>query len=111
MVGQTQEYDNGNSGEAKTISWNNGRHQKIVIDDDCVLSFIDPQFVGRYDLRIIQTGSGNSTISFPSNVVFEGNEPVWSDMLSGEEVIMTVRFNGDGYLASVTAIYEPGGEE
>ena len=103
--GQTEEFDNGNSGTAVTIDWNNGVHQKLTLTDDCAITFTDPEFLGRYDLRIVQDNTGEHDLTIPNNVVFEGNEPTWTDMLDGEQRILTFSYRGDFYVCSVSAIF------
>ena len=104
--GQTEEFDNGNSGSAVTIDWNNGRHQKLTLTDDCAITFTDPEFVGRYDVRIIQGGAGEFDItSIPG--IFPDGQPTWTQGETGDEILLTVRFDGTRYLAFDSGYYDP----
>ena len=104
--GQTEEFDNGNSGTAVTIDWNNGRHQKLTLTGDCAITFTDPQFVGRYDVRIIQGGAGEFDItSIPG--IFPDGQPTWTQGLVGDEILLMVTYRGDGfYVITDTGYYE-----
>jgi hypothetical protein len=104
--GQTEEFDNGNSGTTVTVDWNNGRHQKLTLTDDCVVTFVDPQFVGRYDVRIIQGGAGEFDItSIPG--IFPDGQPQWNQGETGDEILLTVRFDGNNYINATTGYYTP----
>lgn len=61
-------FDNGNSGATKTIDWNNGNDQYLVLDSNCVLTFSNPVDGGRYVLLV----KGGFTITWPSDVVWAG---------------------------------------
>ena len=104
--GQTEEYDNGNSGTTVTIDWNNGRHQKLTLTDDCAITFTDPQFVGGYSLRIIVGGDGEHDItSIPA--LFPSGEPTWTQGATGDEMIITLYNTGTNYVATDTGYYNP----
>ena len=104
--GQTEEFDNGNSGTAVTIDWNNGRHQKLTLTDDCAITFTDPQFVGRYDVRIIQGNGGEHNItSIPG--IFLTTPPIWTQGEEGDEIVVTFRFDGTKYIVVDTGYYTP----
>lgn len=61
-------YDNGNSGASKTIDWNNGNDQYLVLDNNCTLTFSNPVDGGRYVLLI----KGGFLITWPSSVSWAG---------------------------------------
>ena len=105
IEGQTEEYDNSNSGTSKTIDWGDGRHQKITLNDDVTLTFTDPEFVGWYNLRIIQDGTGGHDITLPSGVITPTALPDFATMNADQEILLGVRFDGTNYLISATEIY------
>ena len=105
--GQTEEVDNGESGTEATIDWTEGRLHKITLTDDATLDFVDPDFVGRYDIRISQGDGGEHDLDLPDNVIFPDTEPEWTQGEEGDEIVVTFRHDDDGkYIASDTGFYE-----
>ena len=103
--GQTEEYDNGDSGTSLEVYWNNGRSQKVTLTDNCALTFSAPSAIGRYDLRIIQgTGGGHDITSVPA--IFPDGQPEWTQGAAGDEIILTVRYDGQKYVAFDSGYYE-----
>lgn len=100
------EYDNGDLGSSATIDWNNGGLQRATINqDNPTLSFTNPVGVGRFDLRFVAT-TNVTDVTLPISVVFAGDPPSWSDLSSGDELIITFRFDSDGdYVAIPTPVY------
>jgi hypothetical protein len=103
---QRTEYNNSASGSQKTIDWNKGRIQRLRLTEDCVLTFIEPHFVGRFDIRIIQDEGGEHTPTFPANVIFVDGEPEWTQGLEGDEIIISFRYDGTKYVAFDSGYYE-----
>lgn len=67
LVGQyySPTYDNGNSGAAKTIDWNNGNQQFLTLNAGCTLTFSNPANDGRYVFLI---NSAGFTVTWPGTV-------------------------------------------
>ncbi|MBU2685723.1 MAG: hypothetical protein KKF27_20970, partial [Gammaproteobacteria bacterium] len=91
------EYDNGNSGAAVTIDWNNGNVQKVTMTDNCTFSFTNPPGPGHYTLRSIQDAGGTNTYTWTGGGLTvawnAGTEPTWS--VVGTEVnIHSFYFDG-----------------
>lgn len=62
-------HDNGNSGSAKTIDWNNGNEQQITLTATGVdLTFTEPPKSGVCILWIIQDATGSRTIDWEHEV-------------------------------------------
>ena len=102
--GQTEEFDNGNSGSAVTIDWNNGRHQKLTLTDDCAITFTDPQFVGGYSLRIVQGGAGNHDITAIPGI-FPASEPTWNQGETDDQNLLSIYHDGTNYIITDTGYY------
>ena len=68
------EYDNGNSGAAKTIDFANGYAQKITLTADCTLTITAPASTkpGQMRLRVIQDGTGSRMLATSSVVFSDG---------------------------------------
>lgn len=62
------EYDNGNSGSSKTIDWGNGNKQKLVLTDDCILTFQHPFGIMTVTLKLAQDATGSRLVTWPPNV-------------------------------------------
>ena len=92
------EYDNGNSGVAKTIDWNNGQNQRITLTANCVLTLPSITGTGRFQLKVIQDGTGARSLSFSSASV---KNPTNFDFASGtanQECIITFYWDGAKYI-------------
>lgn len=73
---QTSEFNNGNSGSAKTISWSNGAAQSIVLNADAVISLENPTSGGVYHLRVLNSNDQDQKrITWPSNVSWASQDP------------------------------------
>jgi len=97
-------YDNGNSGAAKTIDWNNGQNQKLTITADTVLTFTDiASAIYRVELTLIQDGTGGFTVTFPANVkwfMYPGF--VYAIGTANQQQIITLSFDGTNYRSQCT---------
>ena len=92
------EYDNGNSGVAKTIDWNNGQNQKITLTANCVLTLPSVTGTGRFQMKVIQDGTGARSLTFTSASV---KNPTNFDFASGtanQECIITFYWDGAKYI-------------
>jgi len=72
----TQQYysplvDLGNSGTAKTVDWDAGNEQRVVLTGNVVLTFSNPVNGGRYVLAAY-SGAGAFTITWPASVLWPG---------------------------------------
>lgn len=105
MTTYQTEYDNGNSGVAKTIDWNNGQNQKITLTANCVLTLPSVTGTGRFQLKVIQDGTGARSLSFSSASV---KNPTNFDFASGtanQECIITFYWDGAKYIFLSTPYY------
>lgn len=66
------EVDNGNSGAAKTIDWNQGNKQKVVLSENTVLSFEYPFGVATVTLKVQQDVTGSRLVTWPATVLWSG---------------------------------------
>lgn len=91
------EYDNGNSGAAKTIDFANGMNQKVTITADTTLTISTPPGVGHFQLRMIQDGTGGRAVSFSgisaARWLNSATQPTFNTAASGE-TILTFFYDG-----------------
>lgn len=92
------EYNIGDSGAEKVIDWNNGNFQKITLNTNCTVTFIDPANLrpSRLQLKVIQDASGNHTITLPeysSPGSIDYNATVSANAID----IVTFYFDGSNY--------------
>lgn len=66
------EFDNGNSGTADTIDWNENNKQKSTLTDNVTYTFTDPGGPASLILRVIQDATGSRTVTWPSSVNWAG---------------------------------------
>ena len=99
------EYNNGNSGTAKTVDFlANGLNQKVTLDDDCTFTFIAP-FVGEVVLlKMIQDGTGGWVVTFPAEVNWGADgEPSWVTTLNSINIAVFY-FDGTTYWGKALTI-------
>lgn len=96
----SSEYNNGNSGAAYTVDWNNGNKQAVTLDANTTLTFTAPEGASNLILRIVQDGVGDRTITWPAAVKWpNGVAPTLSVAGSAQDVI-SCYFNELDYFCS-----------
>jgi hypothetical protein len=95
------EYDNGLSGTAKTIDWDNGQKQNLVMNNNCTLTFADPGEggAGNFILKLEYASTTPRTITWPSTVLWRFGAPTLSGDANKADVI-TFYWNGSKYFAT-----------
>lgn len=63
-------HDNGNSGSAKTIDWDNGTVQKLTLTGNCTLTWLNAGNGKKLILEVVQ-GSGPYTLTYPGTVAWQ----------------------------------------
>ncbi len=99
VVGDATKYNNGNSGTAFTIDWNNGQSQDLTLTGNVTLTFTAPTGINfaRLSLRLIQDATGSRTVSFPSSVRWAGGTaPTLTTAANGIDII-TFEWDGTNY--------------
>ena len=98
IVTFTSEFDNGASGNAKTIDWRVAQKQKIDITGaTAVLSFTPPYGVSNLLLRIVQDATGGRFITWPASVKWAGAVAPVLSTASGAMDIVTLYYNSSSY--------------
>jgi hypothetical protein len=92
------EYSNGTSGSSKTINWNNGNKQYVVLSAACTFTFTNPQGPCNLILRVYQNSS--YTLNFPSAVKWAGGNEVECSTGAGKIDIYMFYFDGSIYYGS-----------
>lgn len=93
------EYDNGNSGTSKTITWDNSPFQKITMTGNCTITMTAPTNIGRYQLKLIQDGTGSRTATFsPTPKVPSGTSLTLSTGANQYDIV-TMYWDGSNYSA------------
>ncbi len=92
------QYDNGNSGAAKTIDWNNGSNQKVTMTGDCTFTFTAPGSVARLLLQMTQDATGSRTATWPATVKWPtGTKPVLTTTPTTGTDFISCLFDGTNY--------------
>lgn len=89
------EFDNGNSGTAKTIDFGESQHHVITLTDDCTFSFSNEQPGIVYRIRIVNTGT--YSVTWPVEVVWSGG----SALTGNAEDIVELYYNGTNYYSRI----------
>ena len=101
------EYDNGNSGAAKTIDWSNGQNQKITVNANTTLPVLSASGVGHYQLRLIQDATGARTVAFTgvsaSRWLNSVAQPAFNTAAAGE-TILTFFWNGSVFTVGMQKV-------
>ena len=100
FLGGFKEYDNGNSGTAITVDWNNGAAQKLTLTGNATLTFTAPTGgagnIWRIRLRVIQDATGSRTVTWPTIKWAGGSAPTLTTTASGIDII-TFEYDGTNY--------------
>lgn len=96
QVGQAAEFDNGNSGTARTINWDEGNFQRLTLNGNCTLTLTNPQ-IGTYVLRVINSGS--FTLVWPSGSIGPGG--TIPSPTANRNTIYTIYYSGTHYFVGV----------
>jgi hypothetical protein len=105
LIGRAETiYDNGNSGEAKTIDWENGSTQKLTLTDNCVLTFTNVPAGGYLTLYLLQDGEGSREVTWPEGSKYaDGEAPTLTTTASSIDVIGIRAFATDEFHVVATA--------
>ena len=77
-----------------------GSKATLLLTGDMTLSIINPVEGGMYWLIVKQNGTGNNTISFPANSIFESVQETMIGQAPEAVSILTALFDGTDYLWS-----------
>jgi hypothetical protein len=102
-----QEYDWGNSGAAKSISWGVAQNAKITINAAAALYIAPPPGVGHYQLRMIQNATGGFAVTI-GNVgstkwLNAAAQPTFNTAANGE-TILTFWWTGSSWIAGAQKV-------
>ena len=96
-----QEFSNGTSGGGTVnINWKTAGRQSIILTTTQTFTFTNPIGVCSVIFRLIQNGSGNNTVTWPSNVLWVGGAPPVLSTAANSVDIVSLFFNGTNYYAS-----------
>jgi hypothetical protein len=97
VAGFFSEYDNGSSGSSKTIDWNNGNKQKMLLTAaPCTVSFTNPPSPCNLLLKLTQDTGGSFTVTWPSMKWVGAAAPTLSTA-AGSVDIVALYFDGTNY--------------
>lgn len=104
QINFSSEFDNSNSGTAKTIDWTAGNRQKIVMNNACTLSFINPSGPCNLSLRLVQDASGNRIVTWPTIKWPNGSAPLLSSGVNAID-ILNLYFDGTNYYGQLAKAF------
>lgn len=96
-------FDNGTSGTAKTIAWDNGNIQKVSVTGACTFTFTAPTHPGRFSLILTQDATGHA-ITMPTIKWPGGSAPTWSSAANAID-ILTVIYDGTNYYGNANTAF------
>jgi hypothetical protein len=101
------EYDNGDSGTIKTITWTNGQKQRITLTDDCDLEFDPPFGACNLILRVIQDFVGGRTIIWPEMMKWPNGMPPPLSKKADAIDIISIYYDGIDYYGEFALNFLP----
>lgn len=99
------EYNNGNSSAAFTINLNKAQNQRITLNANCTLDFINPLPGFSYVLTLKQDGVGSRTVTWPSNVYWPFSVAPPLTVTPGRLDVINFYYNGTSFLGSFALNY------
>lgn len=91
------EVDDGNSSTADTIDWGAGNFHKSTMTGNCTYTFTAPDGDGRFQLMLVQDGTGSRTATWPAAVKWpSGTAPTLSTAANSIDII-TFYYDGTSY--------------
>lgn len=81
-----------NSGTSLALDFAIFESYKIVLSDNCTLSFLNPESGAVYTL-LIKQGAGNNTVTFPVNVKWQGGNPPTLSTSAGKKDLITLYYD------------------
>ena len=91
------EFDNGNSGSADTIDWNNGQKQLSTLTASVTYTFTAPAGPCNVVLRIAHNGTGGFPVTWPASVLWPGGTAVQPSTGASTVSIFSFYYNGTNY--------------
>ncbi len=64
--------DDGNSGTALTIDWNDGNKHLVTLTDNVTLTLDNPKDGGPYLIVLVQDSGGGNAVTWPGTVLWPG---------------------------------------
>jgi len=100
VVKSNPEFPNGNCGSAKTINWNNGNRQSVILNNaSCTLSFTAPSGLGTgsFLLKVVQDASGNRAVSWPETVKWPNGTGISLSTTANAIDMVSCYYDGTNY--------------
>lgn len=96
------EIDNGESGAAVTIHWDNGNKQRIELTNNCIISFAAPiGNAANLILKVEQDGSGGHTVTWPGSLQWPNSSIPALSTGAGDVHIVALYYDGQNYYGTV----------
>jgi hypothetical protein len=95
-------YDNGNSGAAITINWNNGNMQKVTMTGNCTFTFTAPGGISKVMLQLTQDGTGGRTATWPAAVKWPSAVAPTLTSAAGSVDFVSCLYNGTNYYCTAS---------
>ncbi|PKM98896.1 MAG: hypothetical protein CVU79_01205 [Elusimicrobia bacterium HGW-Elusimicrobia-3] len=104
----SSEYNNGNSGTAKTIAWANGNMQAVTLTGNVTFTFSPVSASGAANLilRVAQDATGGRSVTWPAAVKWLGGAAAALSTNANAVDIVTFYFDGASYYGGFTTGYQ-----
>jgi len=105
LITYEAEHDNGDSGTADTIDWNNGQKQRSRLTGNVTYTFTAPPGPGNFILKTTQDTTGGRTITWPGTVLWPGGTAPVGTSPANSVDIWSFYYDGTNYYAVMSANY------
>jgi len=97
--------DEGTQGAVMVVDWTLGNKAKVTLGANCACSWTDPVSACNVVLEVVQDGTGNRTVTWPSSVKWpQGSAPTLSTGALDIDVVC-LYWNGTNYYGSIGLNY------
>jgi hypothetical protein len=98
------EYDNGNSGTAKTIDWSNGDRQRLTVNANTTLAYSNAGTGQVLAMSVDMNGTGGYSITLPTSIWPGGAAGVFGTAANAKNELV-VRYDGTNYRTQLAASF------
>lgn len=97
-------YDNGNSGAAKTIDFDNSNFQLLTLTANCTLTLSNPVSGAPYILALKQDATGSRIITWPATVKWSGGYAPTLTTTASRTDLVSLIYNGTNYFGTLIGV-------
>ena len=91
---------------SSAVNWDSGNVQEMTLTSSPTLTFTGAQAGGKYDLILVQDGTGSRTVTWPASVKWPGGtKPVLTSTANATDTVSFI-YDGGSFLGTYTSDYK-----